>query len=220
MATLDCASTVELCAVRATRLDSLGNPSSDANNVYVVQDVIQLQYTENIREGEDREMNGGCGGCIIASKSDEDQFRRYDLELQAGRIEPGLLEMMTGTSVITDGGTVIGAHLGIKLPCGTPKPRVAFEAWSKRWTVDDEQDPEFPWWHWLWVSTAWVQGQNTLQADFSPIVLTGKSRANSAWGSGPYGDQPEAAEGHLALWADAGDLPTATCDYSTVEVAT
>jgi hypothetical protein len=214
---IECASTVEICAVRATRLDTDGTVSPDADNVYVVQDVIQLQFTPNIREGEERELIGGCGGCPIASKTDDDSLRRFDLELQSGRLEPGLIEMLTGGTVIEDTNGPIGFLFGEKRECGVAQPRVAFEAWSKRWTADDEQDPAYPWWHWVWPSVAWVPGQNTLQADFGPVVLTGKSRVNTSWGSGPYGDQPASTEGaQLGVWASAGDLPTATCDYSTV----
>lgn len=216
---LECASTVQICAIRATRLDDTGAPSSDTNNVYVVNDVLQLQFNPNIREGETREMRGGCG-CNIATFDEEDEFRRFDLQLDAGRIEPGLLEMMLGTAVILDSTNLIGFHFPTKLACGVARPRVALEAWSKRWLDTDEQDSVYPWIHWLWTSTAWTLGQNTLQADFGPIVLTGKSRANSAWDVGPYGDQPEAATGHGLAWFDSGDLPTATCDYSHVAVAT
>jgi len=214
---LACASTVEICAVRATRLESDGTVSPDADNSYVVQDVIQLQKTPNNREGQEREMLGGCGGCPIASKTDEDSFRRFDLELQTGRLEPGFEEMLLGATVIDSTNGALGFLYGEKRPCGVPQPRVAFEAWSKRWTDDDEQDPDFPWWHWVWPSVAWVPGQSTLQADFSPDVLTGKTRANTAWGFGPYGDQPASVGANQqGVWASAAALPTATCDYSTI----
>ncbi len=213
---LECATTVELCAVRATRLGSDGTVSIHPDNVYIVQDVIQLQMTPNIIEGEERTMAGGCG-CNIAQKTDPDNFRRYDLELQTGRWEPGFLEMMLSAVVIEDTNGPIGVQTGLKLSCGVSADRVAFEAWSKRWTADDEQDPNFPWIHWLFPSVAWVEGQNTLQADFSPIVLAGKTRANTAWGFGPYGDEPVTSGAyHRTAWAADEDLPTATCDYSTV----
>ncbi len=214
---LECASTVELCAIRATRLTDTGAVAAGPDNVYVVQDVIQLQFTPNINAGAEHQLLGGCGGCIIASKSDEDTLTRYDLTVQTGRLEPGFMEMMLGATVIEDTNGPIGFLQGEKRSCGTPQPRVAFEGWSKRWTVDDEQDPQFPWWHWIWPSVAWVPAQNTLQADFGPVELAGKSAANSAWGFGPYGDQPvDVGANQIGVWADAMDLPTATCAYSTV----
>lgn len=214
---IECASTVEICAIRATRLADDGTVSPGPDNSYIVNDVIQLQLTPNVREGDEREMIGGCGGCVIASKTDEDTLRRFDLELQAGRLEPGLVEMLAGGTVIDGTNGALGVMIGAKRACGTPQPRVAFEAWSKRWTQDDEQDPIYPWWHWVWPSVAWVLGQNTLQADFGPVVLTGKTRANTAWATGPYGDLPTNLLGNqLQVFADAGDLPTATCDYQTV----
>ncbi len=217
---IDCASTVEICAVRATRLDSLGNPVGEANNVVVPQDPIQLQFTPNIREGDDRELIGGCNDCIIASKTGEDQIRRYDLELQMGRLIPQMQEMLLGATLITDGGDDIGILYGEKLPCGQSAARVAFEAWSKRWTEDDEQDPVLPWWHWIWGSARFVPAQNTLQSDFGPFTMTAKTRRNTSWGFGPYGDQPDDLGANLiGVWADAS-IPTASCDYSTVAVVT
>lgn len=217
---LECASTVEICAVRATRLDTDGSPAAGPNNVYIVSDILQLQVNPNIREGEDREMRGGCG-CVIASKSEDDEVRRFDLQLDAGRLEPGLLEILGLGSAILDSTDVIGAHIAKKRTCGVPQPAVAFEAWTKRWTADDEQDPLFPWWHWLWPRSTWALGQNTLQAEFGPVVAVGKSKANTAWGLGPYDDMPEANDGsQLSFWADANDLPVGTCDYSSVTVAT
>ncbi len=214
---LECATSVELCAVRATRLASDGSVSPTADNVYIVQDLIQLQMTPNIIEGQERQMDGACDGCIIASKTDPDNFRRYDLELQTGRWEPGFLEMMTDGLVIDSTNGALGVLSGLKRACGDVQQRVAFEAWSKRWTSDDEQDPIYPWIHWVFPSVAWVEGQNTLQADFSPIVLTGKTRVNTSWGYGPYGDSPvDVGAYHRGAWAAQEDLPTATCDYSSV----
>lgn len=217
MALLECASTVEICAIRATRLETDGTVDYSSNNVYIVQDLIQLQVTPNIREGEEREMIGGCGGCVIASKTDDDNYRRFDLELQAGRLEPGFIEMMTGGVSVDGTDGPVGVMLGAKRACGIPQPIVAFEAWTKRWTADDEQDPVYPWWHWVWPATKWILGQNTLQGDFGPVVLTGKSRVNTSWAEGPFGDQAADLENNLlGIFGYPGDLPEATCDYSSV----
>ena len=60
-------------------------------------------------------------------------------------------------------------------------------------------------------------GQNTLHADFGPIVLTGTSRVNTAWGYGPYFDQPFDMEGdQYAVYADDTPIPTGSCDYGTI----
>lgn len=212
-----CASTVEFCAVRATRLNADGSVDYDtADNVYVVRDLIQLTFNSNVSEGTDREMLGGCG-CRIAQKTDDDDFLRYDLELQAGRLELGFMEMLTGGTVVEGTDGPVGYMNGAKRACGTPQNRVAFEAWSKRWTEDNEWDPIHPWWHWVYPATRWVPGNNTLQADFGPIVLNGKTNANTAWGEGPYGEQPaDMADQQQGVFIWDGDLPESTCDYSTI----
>jgi hypothetical protein len=211
-----CTSIVEICAARATRLATDGSVDPDPDNSYVVRDIIQLQYTANIREGDEREMLGGCG-CVIAQKTDDDQLRRFDLELQLGRFEPGFLEMALGGTVIEATAGPIGFLYGAKRDCGVPQPRVAFEAWAKNWTEDDEQSPTLPWVHLLWPAVAFSPAQNTLSSDFGPYVLNGKTRANTSWGTGPYGDAPASlAANQIGIWEEAGDLPTATCDYTTV----
>lgn len=212
-----CTTIVEICAARATRLASDGSVDPDPDNSYVLRDMVQLQYTANIREGDEREMLGGCGGCIIAQKTDEDNFRRFDIELQLGRFEPGLLEMLLGGVVVEGTSGAIGFLYGAKRACGTPQPRVAFEAWAKNWTEDDEQDDLYPWVHLVWPSSAWSLGQNTLSADFGPITVNAKTRVNSQWGFGPYGDAPaDVGVQQIGIWGYPTDLPQATCDYQTI----
>jgi len=47
--------------------------------------------------------------------------------------------------------------------------------------------------------------------------VTGKSRVNTAWGYGPYFDQPFDMEGdQYAVYADDTPIPTGTCDYGTI----
>lgn len=218
MATIACATPVEFCAARITRLNSDGTVDySTEDNVYVITELVTLGANANVREGEDRELPGGCG-CLIASKSDDDEIRRYDLELTMGRFEFGALEMLTGGTVIqgTDGPE--GFQGGAKRACGVPQARVAFEGWSKRWTSDNEQDPIHPWFHWVYPYVKWVLGNNTIGADFSPTVVNGKATANTSWGYGPYGEQPAdigANPQGVYLWD--GDLPEGICDYSTIE---
>jgi hypothetical protein len=220
---LECASVIDICALRATRLHADGSPAEEPNNVYIVNDLLQVQVTENNEQGQSRVMNGGCGGCEIARRDEPDKFIRYDLEIQAGRWEPGLIEMLTGRAAIVDtGGNILGVHGPRKLACGEAPALAAIETWSTRYLSTDEQDPVYPWFRMLFVASTWVLGQQTLQSDFSPFVLTGKTKVNSSWGIGPYGDQIEAigAGEHSMTWLDSGTLPAATCDYSDVLVVT
>lgn len=211
-----CTSIVEICAARATRLATDGTVDIHFDNSYVVKDILQLQFTANIREGDEREMLGGCG-CIIAQKTDDDTLRRFDLEFQMGRFEPGFLEMATGGTVVEDTSGPIGFKYGAKRACGVPQPAVAFEAWAKNWTEDDEQDDQYPWIYLVWPRVKFVPAQNTLQPDFGPFVLNGKSKPNTNWVEGPYGDGVADLEAdQIGIWKYAGDLPVGTCDYSTV----
>ena len=95
----ECLAAIHLCAVRVTRLNQDGTPMSGPNNVYVTDMPIQMTVTPNFQAGVDQTLVGGCD-CIIADYRGYDKLKRFDLELDLGVIEYGLLEMMLGAPAI------------------------------------------------------------------------------------------------------------------------
>lgn len=209
-----CLAAIHLCRIRVTRLDSTGHPVAGPNNVYVSDKPISLGITPVIEAGQDRTLVGGCD-CIVATYRGYDKLKRFDFQLDLGKIEPGLLEMLTGSAVILSGADPIGNWFDDQqFQCsGPPSPNVAFEAWQDLW-LDDAQDPTFPYLHWIWPSSYWQIGPETLQNDFLQPRLTGFSRGNSVWGTGIYGDQPEAAQ-PLGGYFYASSIPSPGCGYQS-----
>ncbi len=138
-----CNAMIHLCAVRITRLDQLGNPAGGPNNVYVSGNPMMLTAKPVLQAGDDKTLVGGCD-CIIAEYKGFDKLKRFDLELDLGVIEPGLVEMMTGAPAIVDGsGFPIGWHWASQLSCANPvQPNVCIEAWQDLWEGDHQNPPK------------------------------------------------------------------------------
>lgn len=212
-----CDAAIHLCRVRVTRLDSTGSPVAGPNNVYVTDASIQLSVKPQIQAGEDKVLVGGCD-CIIASYRGYDKLKRFDLELDLGKIQPGLIEMLTGSTAILDGVDPIGVWWPNDLTCdGTIQPNVCIEGWQTLWTDDHPEASPHQYVHWIWPSSFWQISDHTLQNDFLQPKLTGFTRANPNWGLGIFGEQPEAA-GDLGGFFYVDAMPTASCGYQTFAI--
>lgn len=214
---MTCLASIHICRVRATRLNADGTVASGPNNAYVSDKPIQLGITPVITAGTERELVGGCD-CLTAAYKGYDKLRRFDFELDLGNLEPALIEMLVGASAIlggSGGADVIGNWFSENaFDCSTPPPNIALEAWTDGWE-EDHQHPTFPYIHFIWPSTFWQIGPFTLQNDFLQPRLNGFSRGNTAWGTGPYGDLPEAVGALGGFFETAHVPPTASCGFST-----
>lgn len=210
-----CAGTLHLCRLRVTRLDSLGNVEPGPNNYYVTDHPIQLAVTPMIEAGVDRTLVGGCD-CIDMYYHGYDKLKGFTFTLDQARFEPELLEIMTGASLISQGGSGAGNWWRAQTDCSEAvQPNIAVEGWQDTWEDDHPAAPAIRYTHWVWPSSFWQIAAHTLGNDFTQPQLTGFSRANPYWGLGPYGDFPEAAE-VLGGYFRTDQIPTALCDYQTV----
>lgn len=213
-----CPTILHFCVVRATRLDSVGAVAAGPDNSYVSDNPVSLQMTPNVSAGEDRELKGGCG-CIVAQAKDPDRFKRWDLELTMAALEPGLMEMLLGVSLISDGADPIGINGVDQSDCGFTPSLVAFEGWADAYD-GDAPDPVRPYVYVAFPATSWQMGQMTLQNDFATPPFTGFSRKNSSWGNGPYDDT--GITDTIDQWAISQTdqpPPTAACGYATVSAS-
>jgi hypothetical protein len=207
-----CASAIHLCFIRATRVDSLGNPIAGPNN-YVCDDTpMMLTITPDILAGEVKDLKGGCDQ-LVATYRGQDILKRFNLELDMGKTLPALEELLTGGSAIVDmGGDPIGVQF--QVPCGSQQPFVVFEAWQDLWDCDHQPSDPYPYRRWVFPSSRWQRGPETLQNDFDQPKFTGFSVANANWGEGIYGDltAPVGANGQ---WFFDTELPTALCGWGS-----
>lgn len=212
-----CPTPLHICRLRVTKLDSVGNVSSDDDNSWVTDKVISLAPTPELQSGEDRTLQGGCE-CIIASVRTPDRLKRFTFELVLGALEPGLFSLLIGATVMADGADDIGFDWPDQIDCSFVEQLVAIEAWGDAYT-GDAPDPVRPYFYALWPASQWEPAQTTFQNDFAPFTFNGFSRTNSQWGDGPYGDVDLPASPGIrgGIYQVASAPPTAACDFATVE---
>jgi hypothetical protein len=209
-----CDAAIHLCYVRVTRLDNQGNPTAGPNNTYVTDKAIDLMIKPVIEAGQDKTLIGGCD-CIIATYRGFDKLKRFDLEMNMGVIEPGLLEMMLGASAILSAGVPIGLWFQDQLSCSSPvQPNVAIEGWQDLWSGDHPETGTLRYVHWIFPASRWQLGDVNLQNDFNQPKVTGYTRANPVWGVGPYHDAPETVKQQGGFFYDSV-VPVAACGYQS-----
>lgn len=213
MSSAVCPSAIHLCFVRITRLDSLGNPLPGPNNFFVSSTPMMLTVTPDILAGETKDMKGGCDQ-LIATYRGQDILKRFNFELDMGTIAPALEEILTGAAAIVDDeSNPIGVQF--QVPCGTQQPYLAFEAWQDLWDCDHQPSTPYPYKRWVWPSSRWQRGAETLQNDFDQPKFTGFSVANGNWGMGIYDDTPEAIQPNGAWFFDDNLPETADCSWQS-----
>lgn len=210
-----CGPSLQLCAVRVTLLDDLGNVSPAEDNSYVSDLIGSVGANPDILAGTQQTLIGGCD-CVVADYRGTDKLRRFLFQMALNAIEPGLLALLIGADVITEAGDLIGNTWPAPTPCGETAPQVGFEFWTKHF-VGDAIDPEWPWFHHVYPSSSWQIGAQTYNNQFAEPQVNGFSRTNALWGNGPYGDQPtgyDFSRGGYFLTTE--DPPVADCGFQHV----
>ncbi len=211
-----CGVSFGLCAVRVTKVDAAGNVVAGGSNSYVTDNPVSISLTPNIEAGNSFSLRNGCG-CSVARFKGNDIFNWFEFQFADGALEPEMMALMLGTSTIANGADKVGVHFAEALECDEDEPAVGLEFWTKH-IVGSGQDGTYPWVHWVFPKTVWQLGDNTAEEDFLQTSLSGFSRTNLRWGSGPYGDGPadgsDVVEG--AYYKTATDPPAATCAAGSV----
>lgn len=214
---VNCGVSFGLCVMRVTKVDAAGNVVNEAGNSYVSDKLVSIGITPNIETGDTFSLRNGCG-CSISRFKSNDIFNWFEFTFAGGALEPEMMALMLGAETIVDGADVVGLAFPSQLDCDEDEPAVALEFWTKH-IVGSGQDGIHPWVHWVFPKTVWQLGDNSAEEDFLQTALTGFSRTNTQWGSGPYGDGPpddqDIREG--GYWKTDTDPPESDCAAAEVE---
>lgn len=191
-----CFNPIKICALRVTLLSNLGDVAGGSNNFAVSQVETKLGYTADTDKGKDLYYRDGCDGPLAAYKSPE-LLKRFTLALETIGLDPALLALLTGASVLDDGaGNIVGAEFALQdCPTDPTPPLVAVEAWSYAY-VCDAQSATTPYVYTLFPMAQFqASGDWSMEVDFQKPAYAGFTRRNTQWGHGPYGGITQGAAG-------------------------
>lgn len=211
-----CVTPIHICKARVTRLTSTGAVATPTNtNHYVTDKIVSMEVEPEIQEGESKVLIGGCD-CICVSYKGRDKLLRFNITLTFCALEPELVELLTGASLLTNGTAQgIGGQWADQNSCSSAlQPMVALEAWSDSW-FGDAQFTTYPYIRWVFKGTFWQWDTLTLENDFTTPTLKGFSRSNANFGNA-YVDYPTGVSnlGSLGGWFYDSAQPAAYCGYS------
>lgn len=214
-----CGVSLHICRMRVTLLDDLGDVADVDDNYYVSDSLLTVGLTPNVSIGADIELRGGCD-CVVASYKGVDALKRFDFEITAAKMEPGLQALMIGGTLLTgtDGTTPVDIGVGYPAPleCDDSPANLAFEFWTDHWN-GDSIDPTFPYIHHLFPQSRWQIGPSTYGNEFANPTLNGYSKQNLVWDDGPYGDGVGTPTPYGAWFYTDVAAPAAECELQTVE---
>lgn len=217
-----CAASVQLCAVRVTRLDGAGVPDPGASNLYISDSFADISFSPETRQGEDFEGVNGCGE-IIVSFRDCPRERWWNFSATLLKPDPELMEMMLDGDLLTLSGDTRGFQTRTLLTaaCGNG---VGVEYWTKRIVDGDLATDGFPYWRWTLpkVRNLAVEGDTSFGNDITQIAMTGEAIENVNWFDGPLNDGLTLADQEMErAWnyvQDSG-IPATACGYATLSAS-
>lgn len=215
-----CGVSILVCRTRATLLNADGTVAAGPNNSYVSDNPIRVTLTPVIEAGKDSTLKGGCD-CIIATYKGPDLLKRFELEFGIATIEPAMMSLMLGSTLILDDSVTpvpIGNWWPAQVGCDLdPPPNTAFEFWTKVYDGDAPNNT-WPYIHHVYPFVNWQIGPQTYEDEFAQPTLQGVARSNIVWNEGPYGDQPDGVPGNSpgGFFYTAEALPAAACGFATV----
>lgn len=202
-----CYQSLDICAIRASRLMSDGSKDSGvANGSAYNLTPISLARSPIVSAGTTFEQRDGCGN-ICVSLTDPDVTTGEDLTITLCQLDLELISLLTGGEVLLDGsGEVIGFEAPD--PAATP-PVIEFNAWSKSYAGSSPVASPRNYFHWVWPYTQWNIGDWTIERGILSVTLTGRASANANLGSGSFNDLPGAGIQQFFGVFLADDIPDA-----------
>lgn len=217
-----CASPIQGTRARIVRLDECGIPVAGDHSLIVTDGFVQVQVTQNYQNGTEFELQN-AQGTFCVNEVGADQFRRADMTIQFCQVDPDVVEIITGSEIITTGAPATGS--GFWVVEGEVDNRFSLEVWQN---VAGEEcvggEPNFVYWAFPHLSSGRFN-DFTIENGVLEWSLSGRTRkAAPEWGTGPVTDDPWISavpdDAHYGFNIAALDLPEVTgCGATTLAAA-
>lgn len=208
MANNTCVGGVQTNLIRASRLLPAGYIDAGSSNGYRTDSVVEIGATPNYKTGSEIEQENGSGALCTSYKI-PDSYKRHDMSMTLCQADAELLELLTGATVITEGGNSIGSKFSREIG-----DFICLEAWQ---TIIEDTEPTGEYLHWVWPRVRFRPAARTLNSGAVVFPLTGEGYPNSNIGLGPVGDWPTVMN-EPENWFVDDAIPTSLCGYITLAV--
>lgn len=170
---------------RITRLDECGVPIEGLCSTVVTDGLVTVTDTANYQDPEDITQVNANGDLCIDDQADP-ALRWLDLEIVMCRVDPDLVNIMTGDPIVLDD-AVAPNTVGYRIDAGlTGTGNFALEVWSGLpGTACTGGFPMYGYHLFPWVKQATYAERSVGNAAYT-ITLNARTQAGSPWGVGPY----------------------------------
>lgn len=196
--TAQCTSYVGARRLRVTKLDRCGKPLTGSTGSYAVSSgFVSVEIETEIEEGDDyTEKN--AGGDLCVSDKGQDNLKWLTVSIEFCRVDPALFQLMNPTwKLVTNAsGEATGFRIGQKM---SDQDGFALELWPKisggssgcdDGNEDQDVDENYPVTPSGYFLLPYVLGTApdswTLENGTATFTLTGRTKAPSQWGKGPW----------------------------------
>jgi hypothetical protein len=179
--------------------------------MYVSDALVSFAFTPVYVDGDEIEDKNACGAVVVNYKA-ADSFKRGDVTIELVTPDPFLSEMLSGGSLIDDGGAAGFAAPPIGVITGNG---VSVELWTKR-ILDGDLDPNFPYAHWVYpkISNLRLAPHTHAGTSLHPS-FSGQALQNPNWYDGPVGDWGTESD-KVYQWLPTATIPTPSCAYQNL----
>jgi hypothetical protein len=189
-----CWSSVRGRALRVTRLDACCNPpaAGTACAMVVSDGFVSVAYAKNIAEGTDIEVRKADGTLCVTDQSCP-EMKWIDLTITLCQVDPDLLQIMTGAPLAVN---YLGTKVGVGDVEDIPCVNFALEVWTDIPTQVCLPGSVKQYGYFLTpcVTNGIVAGDLTIENDAASFTVTARTKAGSAWGTGPAGYDVDGAD--------------------------
>lgn len=186
----DYAASISGVVLRVTRLNTDGTLATGASACYVTDAFMRVSFTPEIEEGDEISEKNAQGLVCVSYKA-PDTLKNISMELAICEPDPELTWLMTGGSLFTSGGQVVG-YSGPETGVDANPNGVAVEVWSYA-IASGSRRPVNPYYQWVFPSVKLVpSGDRVIENGALANAFSGTGVANTGFGDGP---------GTVAPWA-------------------
>lgn len=184
---LCCPKSTKACAIRVTRqneCDVALDPLTP-NSRLQTSGFMELNLSPDIESGEDITTKNACGDICIRDK-DCDRLKGFEVELKLCGIPLGLIEMLTGATLLSDGAGGFNGAVMREAKSASCENSKALELWSKnsdKGVCDVDGTPSNLWIQWVLPRTInWeISGGLNFTIGALEVTLSGYAENNPLW---------------------------------------